>query len=289
METGKSRGTGHTWEFGSGVCPALLTAVEGERRHGGLTGRLMQSQWVLDYSISASGLCRVGGRARPWLERGAGVAHLYPPHTPYWEDTRSVDSRIHSAYVILAGGEACGLDSLVDRKHRFGRFLDPEGLLEGLLRKIAWTGSTYGKEGYWHAQSLLLEIIHLLHHAVPVEAGIRRVADVKPPAGKGPFSEEVRRYLEMHLAEAVTLKAVAQATGVSLSTLSHRYRTETGESPMAALIRLRVNTAKGLLLRGYPLKHIAGETGFCDIYHLSKMFKRVTGLSPRAFLHSLAN
>jgi len=41
--------------------------------------------------------------------------------------------------------------------------------------------------------------------------------------------------------------------------------------------------AKSLLLKGEKLITIAEMTGFYDEYHLSKTFKKQTGLSPRTF------
>ena len=92
------------------------------------------------------------------------------------------------------------------------------------------------------------------------------------------------RYLKAHLAERVTLQGIARNAHVSVSTLSHRYRKETGETPITTLMRLRIDHAKVLLQRRLPLKIIADRLGFSDAYHLSKAFKRVTGVSPRGFL-----
>jgi AraC-like DNA-binding protein len=98
------------------------------------------------------------------------------------------------------------------------------------------------------------------------------------------FAEKVDDYLREHSAERLTLAGIARHLHVSPSTLSHRYRQEAGRSPMKRLIEIRIGMAKGLLFRGYPLKTIAEQTGFSDMYHLSKTFKRQEGVSPRAFL-----
>jgi AraC-like DNA-binding protein len=67
---------------------------------------------------------------------------------------------------------------------------------------------------------------------------------------------------------------------VSESTLNHKFKAETGVSPITRLNELRIDYAKGLLLKGKVLKNIAAEAGFYDQYYFSKMFKQITGTSP---------
>jgi len=70
---------------------------------------------------------------------------------------------------------------------------------------------------------------------------------------------------------------------MSVSALAHRYRAATGETPMTTVKRARLDLAKGLLAKGYRLKEIASQVGFADEFHLSKTFKQVEGVSPRAY------
>ena len=71
---------------------------------------------------------------------------------------------------------------------------------------------------------------------------------------------------------------------MSVSSLCHKFRTESGEAPMTFRLRARIELAKTLALKGLPLKRVAEETGFFDAYHLSKAFKKAVGLSPRGYL-----
>jgi transcriptional regulator GlxA family with amidase domain len=79
------------------------------------------------------------------------------------------------------------------------------------------------------------------------------------------------------LSEPLSLARLAASLHVSPSTLSHRFRRETGLSPMQALIGLRLNKAQALLRTGMTLEEIARQTGFCDAFHLSKSYKRRHG------------
>jgi len=73
-----------------------------------------------------------------------------------------------------------------------------------------------------------------------------------------------------YLAEPIFVRDIARHLGICASSLAHRYRTEARESPMQSLIFLRIELVKGLLMQGLPLKAIAENAGFCDVYHLSK-------------------
>ena len=55
--------------------------------------------------------------------------------------------------------------------------------------------------------------------------------------------------------------------------------------PPARYRLMRLVDQAGLLLTAddSPLRVIAGELGFCDEFHFSKLFKQRTGLSPSAF------
>ena len=52
---------------------------------------------------------------------------------------------------------------------------------------------------------------------------------------------------------------------------------------MTHLMRLRMDQVKMLLLGGQKLAAIAEATGFYDAAHLATTFKRIEGVSPRAY------
>ncbi len=57
-----------------------------------------------------------------------------------------------------------------------------------------------------------------------------------------------------------------------------------GLPPSRYVLWQRVEAVQRLLIEtDWPLEALASETGFCDAFHLSKTFKRLTGISPRTY------
>jgi AraC-like DNA-binding protein len=55
---------------------------------------------------------------------------------------------------------------------------------------------------------------------------------------------------------------------------------EVGLSPHAYQLQVRVHRARSFILDGVPLADVAARTGFADLSHLSRNFKRFFGVSP---------
>ncbi len=284
----KSSTYGHGWHgLGKGINPVLLAAMHMSRPYAGLH-RYKHPAWVVDYAVNTTGRVRVASRTRPWRPRLAGTLHLYPPGTIYWEDYPAGGKALcEFAFVYFLGGEAAGLDPLIDSGAGYARFLDPEGLAGPLLEEIAQIGQMSGNDGFWQAQAALCRLIDRLRKSERTEEDETRLIGHPAPTTVSPFVQAADEYLSAHLAGPVLLADLAQHLHVSVSTLSHSYHAETGETPMSRLMRLRVNQAKTLLVSGQTLSAIAEATGFSDMAHLSRTFKRAEGVSPREYLRAL--
>jgi AraC family transcriptional regulator len=98
------------------------------------------------------------------------------------------------------------------------------------------------------------------------------------------LESRLRRYLQNHLAETLTLDDLASAVGMTKYHFVRKFRGLTGLPPMAYLRRMRVSAAETLLLNtALPLKAIAPQVGFSDEYHLSRVFRNENGLSPSQY------
>jgi AraC-like DNA-binding protein len=88
-------------------------------------------------------------------------------------------------------------------------------------------------------------------------------------------------YMQNHLDENLRLDDLAREARMSVSHFSERFRRQTGQSPMAFFIQMRVRLACRLLdLSGKPVKAVALEVGYRDPYYFSRIFKKSMGISP---------
>jgi len=276
----------HHWTRTPRVCPAVRTVTEVMGPYPTGILRAHVRTWVIDYEYASFGRTGIRHRRRfVWVQRPARTAHLYVPGAAYWEDPRGLVGQRHSAWIDFTGGDKAGLRRLVG-PHRYARFLDSDGAIGGLLHEAAEAAHRLGDGGFWAAQGRLCAAIQLLASAVPVEGQTYRIAGGR---GEGPpeesdFLRTVRGFLKENLAGKIALAQVARHAHVSVSALAHRYRREAGESLLAGVIRMRIEQARLLLLRGNSVKVVAHQLGFADASHLSRTFTRLEGVSPRHFV-----
>ena len=91
----------------------------------------------------------------------------------------------------------------------------------------------------------------------------------------------VRRYIDNHFKENLTLDQLAQLAHVNKYYLSHAFRRECGASPIAYLISRRIDESRFLLREtDHTLSLISQMLGFSSPSYFSQCFRRVEGISP---------
>ncbi|MFB9277001.1 AraC family transcriptional regulator [Cohnella cellulosilytica] len=91
----------------------------------------------------------------------------------------------------------------------------------------------------------------------------------------------VKRHIDGHYREAVSLQAMAEMFHVSAGHLSRLFKKQEGVSPQEYLIRKRVEAARTHLLgTDATLREIAWSCGFSDEFHLIKTFKSHFKMTP---------
>lgn len=107
-----------------------------------------------------------------------------------------------------------------------------------------------------------------------------------PSAAGGLTRAQVERavdFMETNLSEPLTLADVANASGLSPSHFARRFKSATGAPPHQYLMQMRVERAKRLLLQHEPIAEIALSCGFTHQEHLTRIFRRMTGVTPASY------
>jgi AraC-like DNA-binding protein len=110
-----------------------------------------------------------------------------------------------------------------------------------------------------------------------------RPAAAANPPDPAEAVEAVRRHLRGHVADPVRLDDLARLAGRSRCHLLRMFQQATGLPPHAYQTQLRVDAARRLLAAGHSISHVAAETGFSDQSHFSRVFRDLTGATPRQY------
>jgi len=198
------------------------------------------------------------------------------PHT-YW----AADDDPWSIYWVHFLGEDA--DYYVDRIPRRGQPvpIEPKArkeairlfryCLDALYEGYGLPTLIYAAQSVQHIHSLLL----YRNRALPMET---RKKNWRPNL------EHIFEYMHSHLNEPLRLEDFAHESGLSVSHFSELFRAQTGQSPMAYFIHLRMRLACRMLDQSRkPIKVVAIETGYKDPYYFSRVFKKAMGTSPEKY------
>lgn len=98
---------------------------------------------------------------------------------------------------------------------------------------------------------------------------------------------EVRVHLETFYGNRIKLEPLAASVGLSVFQLIRLFRAATGLPPYAYLEQIRIDRAVTMLREGVPVSEVAFRTGFSDQSHLTRFFKRLTGVPPGRYRRSV--
>ncbi|TLP64529.1 AraC family transcriptional regulator [Parasedimentitalea maritima] len=105
-----------------------------------------------------------------------------------------------------------------------------------------------------------------------------------PPQNKtGTEARAVRvckAFLTSQTGQNVSLANLEEVAGIDRFRLVRSFTRLVGLPPHAWHLQYRLRTAQDMLSRGHPIAEVTYSTGFADQAHLSRTFKRLTGLTP---------
>ena len=91
----------------------------------------------------------------------------------------------------------------------------------------------------------------------------------------------VRRYIDNHYKETLTLDQLAEEANVNKYYLAHAYKQAYGISPINYMIARRIDEGKRLLAEtDLSLSQVSGILGFSSASYFSQSFRKAEGISP---------
>jgi len=127
-----------------------------------------------------------------------------------------------------------------------------------------------------------------LQRAADILQKMGETASVTVPQARGGLApwqiRKVTSHIEAHLDRPIRNEELAALVRLNASHFGRAFRSSFGEPPHEYVIRRRVERAQGLMLStGASLSEIALDCGLADQSHLTRLFRRVAGESPRAW------
>jgi len=153
--------------------------------------------------------------------------------------------------------------------------------LRNIFREMEQKGTGYEDVCQAFMEILIIRLMRSTSLAVPSEpqmvSGNRQCA-------------AVRRYIDLHFKETLTLEQLAEEAHMNKYYLSHAFKREFGISPINYMISRRIEESKYLLAEtDLSLSQIAQLLGFSSLSYFSQVFRRTQSISPLEFRNSAKN
>lgn len=100
----------------------------------------------------------------------------------------------------------------------------------------------------------------------------------------------VKKYIKNNAGDKLTLGLVAEKMGISQGYLSSIFKKQTGRNFSDYVSEVKIEKSKEYIAtHQYMIYEVSDILGFDNAYYFSKVFKKVTGMTPREYEKSLIN
>ena len=200
-----------------------------------------------------------------------GHAYLFPGNTPL---ARSCRRGFTSFLLVFRCEWFPGIDFLLDWPER-------KPIRLGTFDEIAWRNRLAFGPGA--AVNTMLEVQSQIGLWVAAACPNLDAVITKHIDCHSRFSK-VFAYVDQHLHASLRVSRLARIDGSSIHTFSIAFTRTVGLSPKAFIDRqLNEKVISKLVTTDQSLQQIAAGCGFIDQFHMSRHFKRLSGMSPSAY------
>ena len=174
---------------------------------------------------------------------------------------------IELANNVNSNGKFCILD-------HFGS-VEISGCLRNILRETELKNTGYEDVCQAYMEILIIRLMRTTALAVPTEP---------QTISTNRQCTAVRRYIDLHFKEALTLEQLAEEGHMNKYYLSHAFKREYGVSPINYMISKRIEESKYLLAEtDLSMSQISQLLGFSSLSYFSQVFHRTQSVSPKVY------
>ena len=175
---------------------------------------------------------------------------------------------------LAPGSDANGQFRILDQ---FGS-VEISSCLRNIIREMEQKNTGYEDVCQAYMEILIIRLMRSTELSVPEEpqrsSGNRQCTAVK-------------RYIDLHFKESLTLEQLANEAHMNKYYLSHTFKREYGVSPINYMISRRVEESKYLLAEtDLSLSQIAQLLGFSSLSYFSQVFRRSQNITPMEYRQS---
>ncbi len=222
---------------------------------------------------------------------GCGETCIYPANRTFQEqwpqDAEFIDLYLEPTFLTCVASEFVDPDRVEIISHR--RIYDPFLRQIGLLLKSELErgmGGTSLINSQLYVESMATTLVmHLLKHY----STTKQLVQNHVQGGLSPSSlRRVMAYIHEHLADDLSLTEVASVVPLSAPYFATLFKQSTGETLLQYITRCRIERAKELLAkRTLAIADICQQVGFRDQSYFTKIFRRYSNMTPKAYRSKL--